>query len=325
MKIVAVRTHLLEHRLAVPFESASMRFDRRAHVLVEIECDDGTIGWGECLGPARPNAAVVAAYTPWLIGQDPRQTEKLWAILYNALRDQGQRGLAVTALSGIDIALWDIKGKHYRASVSMLLGGRWRESVRAYATGSFKRDGVDRVSDNALEMAERRAQGFHACKIKIGFGIEDGYTVTEAIRLGKAAADYDIDWFEEPVVPEQLSAYRAVRAGQPIPVAGGETWHGRYGMWPAIESRAVDILQPDLCGCGGFSEMAKITSLATLHGVRIVPHVWGTGVHIAAALQFMAAMTPDPVRVNPIEPILEFDRTENPFRQAVLKAPIEAV
>ncbi|MBD9573103.1 mandelate racemase/muconate lactonizing enzyme family protein (plasmid) [Ensifer adhaerens] len=349
MKIVAVRTHLLEHRLAVPFESASMRFDRRAHVLVEIECDDGTIGWGECLGPARPNAAVVAAYTPWLIGQDPRQTEKLWAILYNALRDQGQRGLAVTALSGIDIALWDIKGKHYRASVSMLLGGRWRESVRAYATGSFKRDGVDRVSDNALEMAERRAQGFHACKIKIGFGIEEdlrviravreaignemrlmidanhGYTVTEAIRLGKAAADYDIDWFEEPVVPEQLSAYRAVRAGQPIPVAGGETWHGRYGMWPAIESRAVDILQPDLCGCGGFSEMAKITSLATLHGVRIVPHVWGTGVHIAAALQFMAAMTPDPVRVNPIEPILEFDRTENPFRQAVLKAPIEAV
>ncbi|MBD9542324.1 MULTISPECIES: mandelate racemase/muconate lactonizing enzyme family protein [Ensifer] len=349
MKIVAVRTHLLEHRLAVSFESASMRFDRRAHVLVEIECDDGTIGWGECLGPARPNAAVVAAYTPWLIGQDPRQTEKLWAILYNALRDQGQRGLAVTALSGIDIALWDIKGKHYRASVSMLLGGRWRESVRAYATGSFKRDGVDRVSDNALEMAERRAQGFHACKIKIGFGIEEdlrviravreaigdemrlmidanhGYTVTEAIRLGKAAADYDIDWFEEPVVPEQLSAYRAVRAGQPIPVAGGETWHGRYGMWPAIESRAVDILQPDLCGCGGFSEMAKITSLATLHGVRIVPHVWGTGVHIAAALQFMAAMAPDPVRVNPIEPILEFDRTENPFRQAVLKAPIEAV
>ncbi|MGE6785532.1 mandelate racemase/muconate lactonizing enzyme family protein [Ensifer adhaerens] len=348
MKITAVRTHLLERRLAVPFESASARFDRRAHVLVEIECDDGTIGWGECLGPARPNAAVVAAYTPWLIGQDPRQTEKLWAILYNALRDQGQRGLAITALSGIDIALWDIKGKHYRASVSMLLGGRWRESVRAYATGSFKRDGVDRVSDNALEMAERRAQGFHACKIKIGFGIDEdlqviravreaigdemrlmidgnhGYTVTEAIRLGKAAADYDIDWFEEPVVPEQLSAYREVRAGQPIPVAGGETWHSRYGMWPAIKSHAVDILQPDLCGCGGFSEMAKIASLATLHGVRIVPHVWGTGVHIAAALQFMAAMTPDPVRVNPIEPIMEFDRTENPFRQAVLKTPIEA-
>ncbi|EGL65373.1 hypothetical protein AGRO_1757 [Agrobacterium sp. ATCC 31749] len=349
MKITAVRTHLLEHRLDTPFESASMRFDRRAHVLVEIECDDGTVGWGECLGPARPNAAVVQAYSGWLIGQDPRQTEKIWAVLYNALRDQGQRGLSLTALSGIDIALWDIKGKHYGASISMLLGGRWRESVRAYATGSFKRDKVDRVSDNASEMAERRAEGFHACKIKIGFGIEEdlrviaavreaigpdmrlmidanhGYTVTEAITLGNRAAGFGIDWFEEPVVPEQLDAYARVRAGQPIPVAGGETWHGRYGMWQALSAGAVDILQPDLCGCGGFSEIQKIATLATLHGVRIVPHVWGTGVQIAAALQFMAAMTPDPVRVNPIEPIMEFDRTHNPFRQAVLREPLEAV
>lgn len=349
MKIAAVRTHLLEHRLEVPFESASMRFDRRAHVLVEIECDDGTTGWGECLGPARPNAAVVAAYAGWLIGQNPMETERLWATLYNALRDQGQRGLAVTALSGIDMALWDIKGKALGVPVSVLLGGRWRDSVRAYATGSFKRDGVDRVADNAQEMAQRRDEGFHACKIKIGFGVAEdlrviaavreaigpdmrlmidanhGYTVTEAIRLGRAAAVHDIDWFEEPVVPEQLSAYREVRAGQPIPVAGGETWHSRWGHWPAIESRAVDILQPDIAGCGGLSEAMKIATLASLHGVRVVPHVWGTGVHIAAALQFMAAMVPDPVRANPVEPILEFDRTHNPFRQAVLKTPIEAV
>lgn len=291
----------------------------------------------------------VQAYSGWLIGQDPRQTEKIWAVLYNALRDQGQRGLSITALSGIDIALWDIKGKHYGTSISMLLGGRWRESVGAYATGSFKRDGVDRISDNANEMAERRAEGFHACKIKIGFGIDEdlaviaavreaigpdmrlmidanhGYTVTEAIALGNRAAEYGIDWFEEPVVPEQLDAYARVRAGQPIPVAGGETWHGRYGMWQALSAGAVDILQPDLCGCGGFSETQKIATLATLHGVRIVPHVWGTGVQIAAALQFMAAMVPDPVRVNPIEPIMEFDRTHNPFRQAVLQQPIEAV
>ncbi len=349
MKITAVRTHLLEHRLEVPFESASMRFDRRAHVLVEVECSDGTVGWGECLGPARPNAAVVAAYAGWLIGQNPLETERHWATLYNALRDQGQRGLTVTALSGIDMALWDIKGKVLGQPVSVLLGGRWRESVRAYATGSFKRDGVDRVSDNAQEMSQRRAEGFHACKIKIGFGLAEdlaviravreaigsdmrlmidanhGYTVTEAIRLGRAAADYDIDWFEEPVVPEQLAAYAQVRAGQPIPVAGGETWHTRWGHWQAIQAGAVDILQPDIAGCGGLSEAVKIASLATLHGVRIVPHVWGTGVHIAAALQFMAAMVPDPVRVNPIEPIMEFDRTHNPFRQAVLTRPIEAV
>jgi D-galactarolactone cycloisomerase len=349
MKITGVRTHLLEHRLAVPFESASMRFDRRSHVLVEIECDDGTIGWGECLGPARANAAVVAAYTPWLIGKDPLETEKLWLALYNALRDQGQRGLSVTALSGIDVALWDIKGKHFGVPVSTLLGGRWRESVRAYATGSFKRDGVDRVEDNATEVATHRAAGFHAAKIKIGFGVAEdlrviqavreamgpdmrlmidanhGYDVLEAVELGRRAADYDIDWFEEPVIPEQLAAYRAVRAGQPIPVAGGETWQGRWAMKEPLETRCVDIIQPDLCGTGGFTEMRRIMDMAALAGVRLVPHVWGTGVQIAASLQFMAALLPNPPRVNPIEPILEFDRTENPFRQAILTRPIEHV
>ena len=102
MTIAAVRTHILDHRLDTPFESASMRFDRRQHCLVEIVCDDGTTGWGECLGPAKLNAAVVEAYGARLVGRDPLETEKLWQELYNLFRDQGQRGLAVTALSGID-------------------------------------------------------------------------------------------------------------------------------------------------------------------------------------------------------------------------------
>ncbi|NIZ11322.1 mandelate racemase/muconate lactonizing enzyme family protein [Pseudooceanicola sp. HF7] len=347
MKIEAVHTHLLEHRLETPFQSASMRFDRRQHILVEVICDDGTVGWGECLGPAGPNAAVVKAYANWLVGMDPLETEKIWATLYNALRDQGQRGLTVTALSGIDIALWDIKGKHFGVPVSTLLGGRFRESVKAYATGAFKRDGVDRVTDNAEEAARHRAAGFHAMKIKIGFDFQEdmaviravreamgpdmrlmidgnhGYDTVEAIRIGRAAADLGVDWFEEPVTPEHLSAYRELRRQQPLPIAGGETWHARWGMKEPIETRCVDILQPDLCGCGGFTEMKRIADMAALHNVRVVPHVWGTGVQIAASLQFMAAMIPNPVRVNPVEPILEFDRTHNPFRQAVLSTPIE--
>lgn len=347
MKIASVRTHLLEYKLETAFESASMRFDKRSHVLVEVICDDGTTGWGECLGPARANAAIVETYANWLIGLNPLETEKIWALLYNALRDQGQRGLTITALSGIDIALWDIKGKHFGVPVSTLLGGRFRESVKAYATGSFKRDGVDRIEDNALEMASHRDAGFHACKIKIGFdpaqdlqvirAVRDaigsnmrlmidanhGYDAIEAIRVGQAAAEYEIDWFEEPVVPEQLSAYRDVRSRQPVPVAGGETWHTRWGMREPIETRCIDIVQPDLCGCGGFTEAKKIADFASVHGVRVVPHVWGTAVQIAAALQFMSAMVPDPARNRPIEPILEFDRTENPFRQAVVTKPIE--
>ncbi len=349
MKIEAVRTHLLDYKLGHAFESASMRFDRRIHCLVEIICDDGTVGWGECLGPAKPNAAVVAAYTPHLIGKDPLDIEIIWHQLYNLLRDQGQRGLTVTALSGIDIALWDIKGKRFGTSISRLLGGRFRESVKAYATGSFRKDGVNAVSDVAAEVAGYAKQGFHAVKIKIGFDVAEdiaviraareavgpdvrimidanhGYDALEAIEVGKALAPLGIDWFEEPVVPEQLEAYQAVRAGQPIPVAGGETWHGRYGMRAPLENRVVDILQPDLAGAGGFSETKRIIDMASLYGVRVVPHVWGTGVAIAAALQLMASLTPDPARRNPRPPILEFDRTENPYRQAVLTSPLDHV
>ncbi|WP_018700966.1 mandelate racemase/muconate lactonizing enzyme family protein [Amorphus coralli] len=347
MRIEAVRTHLLDHRLDHAFESASMRFDRRQHCLVEIVCEDGTVGWGECLGPAGPNAGVVAAYAARLVGRDPLETEKIWLELTNALRDQGQRGLTVTALSGIDIALWDIKGKHFGVPVSTLLGGRFRETVRAYATGSFRKDGVEPVADISAEVAGYRAEGFHAVKIKIGFDVEEdlrviaavrdaigpdvrlmidgnhGYDVLEAIEVGCRAWDYGIDWFEEPVLPEQLSAYHAVRDGQPIPVAGGETWHGRYGFEEPLRTRAVDIAQPDICGTGGFTEIRRVADLAALHGVRLAPHVWGTGVAIAASLQFIAALAPNPPRRSPIEPILEFDRTPNPFRQAVLATPID--
>ena len=349
MKIAAIHTHILDHKLEQRFESASMYFDRRQHCLVEIVCEDGTVGWGECLGPALPNAAVVKAYSSRLIGRNPLETEKIWLELYNMLRDQGQRGLTVTALSGIDIALWDIKGKHFGVPVSVLLGGRFRESVRAYATGSFRKEGVDRVADIRAEVAAYAQEGFHAVKIKIGFDVEEdlrviaavreaigpdrqlmidgnhGYDVLEAVEVGKRAAEFKVDWFEEPVVPEQLDAYRAVRAGQPIPVAGGETWHSRWGMHEPIATRVVDIIQPDICGVGGFTEIRRVADMAALHGVRLVPHVWGTAVQIAASLQFMAALPPNPPRRDPIEPILEFDRTHNPFRQAIVTQPLEHV
>ncbi|MBB3230418.1 mandelate racemase/muconate lactonizing enzyme family protein [Halomonas stenophila] len=346
MKIEHVLTHLLDYQLDEAFESASMRFERRRHCLVEIVCDDGTVGWGECLGPAKANATIVGLYAGALIGANPLETEKLWLELYNRLRDQGQRGLTMTALSGIDIALWDIKGKCYGAPVSELLGGRFREEVRAYATGSFRRDRGDRVQDVAEEVAGYAREGFHGVKIKIGFDVEEdlraiaavreaigperrlmidanhGYDLLEAIEVGKRAAPFGIDWFEEPVLPEQIDTYRAVRQGQPIPVAGGENWHGRYAMLEPLSTRAVDIVQPDVCGVGGFSEIRRVADMAAMCGVRLVPHVWGTAVCIAASLQFMAALPPDPPRRRPIEPILEFDRTKNPFRQAVVETPI---
>lgn len=305
------------------------------------------MGWGECLGPPGPNRATVEAYAPLLLGRDPRETEILWQHLYHAFRDQGQRGTAITALSGIDVALWDIKGKSFGVPIHVLLGGRVRDAVKAYATGSFRRDGVDRVKDNAEECARHVGEGFGAVKIKIGFGVEEdltvieavreaigretrlmidanhGYDALEAIELGNAAAQYGIDWFEEPVMPEHLQAYGQVRARQPIPVAAGETWHGRYGFNAAFDAGCIDIAQPDVCGVGGFTEMRRVIDQAELANVRVIPHVWGTAVQIAASVQVLASLLPSPPRPSTREPLLELDRTENPFRQAVVREPLE--
>ena len=349
MKITAITTHLLEHRLAQPFQSASAYFDSRLHLLVEVQTDEGLTGWGESLGPAQMNAAVVAGMAPGLIGRDPLETEKLWLETYHRFRDPGQRGLTITALSGIDMALWDLKGKALGVSVATLLGGRFFEVVPAYATGGFAKPGLARVDDIPAELQRYKAQGFGAAKIKIGFDVDEdlaviaacreaigpqmrlmidanhGYDVVEANRLGRLAEPYDIDWFEEPVLPELMDAYLDVRGGQPIPVAGGETWHGRWAMKDAVERRCIDILQPDLGGTGGFTEGRRIADLCALHGVRLVPHVWGTGVQIAAALQYISALPPNPPRPAPLVPMLEFDCTEMPFRQEVLTQPLAPV
>ncbi len=129
-RIADIRTHLLHHPLKEPFQSSFSQFDGRAHCLVEITCEDGTTGWGECLGPAALNAAIVKAMAPLLTGADPDAIEPLWMHIYNQFRDQGQTGLTITALSGIDIALWDIKGKRCGLPVYSLLGGAFRKSVR---------------------------------------------------------------------------------------------------------------------------------------------------------------------------------------------------
>ena len=348
MKITAVRAYPLTHALAPAerFDSAFSTFTSRDACLVEVETDAGLSGWGECLGPARVNAAIVRAMAPAIVGRDALDIEPIWFDLYAAWRDQGQRGATMTAQSGIDIALWDLAGRHFGVPVHVLLGGAHRRAVPAYATGGFRPHGRDRRERLVEETAGYAAEGFGAVKIKIGFGVDEdeavvravgeaigeaelmidanhGYDAIEAIELGRRLADRRIGWFEEPVVPEQLDGYARVRAGQPIPVAGGETWHGRLAHAEALRAGAVDILQPDVAGCGGITEMRKIAAHAETRGVRVVPHVWGTGVAIAASLQMLATLPPQPGRHAARHPWLEFDRTPHPYRMAVLERPIE--
>ncbi len=347
MKITEVRTHVLEARLAEPFGWSFSSTSVRASCLVEIIAEGGVTGWGECYGPARINAAIIDALKPRLLGRDPTATDVIWMDLYNHFRDYGQKGVVISAISGIDIALFDLKGRQLGVSAATLLGGAWRTSVDAYATGTYRRGSGDPLDYIVEEVRGYVREGFKAVKLKIGFGVAEdaaliravrkaigsgiglmldanhGFDALEAIALGNAVADCDIGWFEEPVVPDDLGSYEEVRSGQPIPVAGGECEFTRWGFREVFLRRAMDVVQPDTCAAGGLSECKKIADMAAAFGVRYVPHVWGTGIGLAAALQLIAALPDVPPRHTPHPPILEFDRSEHPFRQSVLKTPIE--
>src|SRR3954451_4986180 len=182
MKITGVRTHVLEAKLSQPFAYSRAWYDTRTAMVVEIETDAGLIGWGECYGPARMTAAVVQSVTGWLIGEDPLRTDYLWQMIYARLRDHGQKGVVIEGLSGIDIALWDIKGKHFGVPAHRLLGGPLRTRVRAYGAGLYRRKSADPLRYLAEEAAGYVAEGFTAVKLKVGFGVEEDAAVTRAVR-----------------------------------------------------------------------------------------------------------------------------------------------
>jgi D-galactarolactone cycloisomerase len=348
MKITNVQTHVLQAKLSQPFAYSRAWYDTRTAMLVEVETDTGLTGWGECYGPARMTAAVVNSVAPWLIGEDPLRTDHLWQQIYARLRDHGQKGVVIQGLSGIDIALWDIKGKHFGVPVHRLLGGPLRTNVQAYATGLYRRKSGKPQDYLAEEAAGYVTEGFKAVKLKVGFGIPEdaevtaavrgaigrgttlmvdanhAYDTVAAIRLGRMIEPHDIAWFEEPVPPEDIAGHREVKAALSIPIAGGECEFTRFGFRELFVARAVDIAQPDTCAAGGLSECKKIADMAEAFGIRYNPHVWGTGIAIAASLQLLAVLpSHTPTSLAPLEPMLEFDRTEHPIRQAILTRPIE--
>src|SRR3954464_10057863 len=182
MKIAAVKTYVLSAELEAPFAYSQAWDATRTALIVEVVSDEGLSGFGEVYGPARPNRAVVEACAPLLIAEDAFAIERHWQRLYNHLRDHGQRGLAVQALSGIDIALWDLKGKALGLPVHVLMGGPLRERVRAYATGLYRRDRPDHETYLREEAASYATAGFPAMKLKTGWGVAEDVRLTEALR-----------------------------------------------------------------------------------------------------------------------------------------------
>ncbi|MBX2998599.1 MAG: mandelate racemase/muconate lactonizing enzyme family protein [Caldilineaceae bacterium] len=353
MRISAIETYILQSPLERPFGWSQGWIDTRSTGLVKIITDEGVVGWGEgCDGAA---ATIVGrAFAPLLLGQDPTNRVGLWHKMFCQLYNSGTTsGIGGSALSAVDIALWDIAGQAAGLSVSDLLGGRIRDRVPVYATGLYYTDGEfpDRLLQEARTYVE---MGFLGMKTKVGglplqkdvervaalrdaigpdvylsVDANQAYNAATAIHLGERLADYDILWFEEPVNARDIDAYLQVKAALPMAIAGGEVLRMRYEFKDFLARRAFDIAQPDVAHVGGITEMRRVAEMANAFGVQVNPHVWASPIMIAATLHVAAVIPPCPPARDPQpflqEPTMEFDRTPSPIREELCRRPFEQI
>jgi D-galactarolactone cycloisomerase len=255
--------------------------------------------------------------------------------------DYARSGILMAAVSAIDVAVWDLKGKILGLPVHQLLGGKKRDTIFPYATGLYFREEKDLAKALADEAIKYKELGYRSVKMKVGLSIKEdikivsavrnaigddielmidanhAFNLREAIYLSKALEDFKISWFEEPVSPEFYEQHAELRAKTNIPVATGECEYLRYGFHRLLKNNSADILQPDICACGGLSEAKKIATLASTYGVEIIPHTWGTYVAISAAMHFVANLECIPGRLKMPKCTLEHDRTNNGLRDNV--------
>ena len=353
MKITAVKSHVLQYGLPEELGYSQQFYSKRTAHLVEVRTDQGLTGWGECFGPgnvALANRAIVErCIQPMVLGEDPLDRDVLWHRVYNLLRDHGQKGMPLQALSGVDIALWDIAGKAAGLPLCKLIGGSHRGSVKAYGYGMMlKRESAECHAARFRDEASRiRDMGFSGAKMKVGLGpkidirlceaVRDSvgaefpfmvdanhcYTTNDALRVGRALEEMGAMWFEEPVAPEDLTGYRELRSALSVDIAGGEAEFSRWGWRTLLESRGLDIAQPEVCALGGISEYLRVLALCHAHFTPVVNHVWGSAVAVAVNLHLLSAMPPLPGGLHPWEPLLEFDTTGNRFCEELAQQPFE--
>lgn len=333
MKIVSVD--------AIPLEAPIDRFIGRARqtvplksrrcLIVKITTDEGHVGYGEGLTPVAPQAAadiVRQVLTPFLIGRDPLDSEPIWEKLYATNRSRGYtRGYQMIAISAVDIALWDLKGKILAQPVYRLLGGKFLEKIPVYATGLMLEGDVEAIVDLAQQYYEK---GFRAMKLKIGedekqdlktlqalrkiFGSDvkimvdanGAYDPTTAIKIGRSLEELDVFWFEEPVTPEDVDGMARVRENISMYLAAGECEYTKFGFRELLLKKAIDVCQPDVARAGGITECRKIAALAQAFNIYYAPHAWGGVICIAATTHLVMSL--------PNFLICEFDRVPNPLR-----------
>jgi len=348
MKITRLESIILQHEMDEELGFSQGYYDKRTAHVLKVHTDEGLVGLGEVFGAghfAFANRAILKhVIEPLVVGRDPRDINVIWHLIYNAVRDHGQKGLPICCLSGLDIALWDILGKSVSLPLYQLLGGKARDQFVVYGYGMMFRKVDDLPSVYEREMASIADLGFHAAKMKIGMGVEkdcvlaeavrrgagDGfklmadanhaYAVGEAKKLGQALLDLDFYWFEEPVMPEDYAGYRSIREALPgINIAGGEAEYTRFGHRELLVRGCVDILQPEVAATGGISEFLRIASMAHAFGTPVIPHAWGSDVLIAVDMHLVASLPDIPGGLHQFAPMLEYDTTPNLFHEKMLR------
>ncbi len=297
--------------------SNELRPDDVVHTLVAVRTDEGLVGYGSVFTSDELVRGALSVLSSLLEGENALEPERVSEKLHQNTFWLGRGGAVTHAISGVDIALWDVLGKATGQPVGRLLGGRYRERVKPYASLLMEEPG--RLADHLLALGE---QGFRAFKIGWGpFGRQDGATDEAIVRtaretIGEQAmlmvdaggsdafwrgdykwslrtahmlAAYGVAWFEEPLKPDALEDYVALRRAAPVPIAGGEVLTRRQAYSHFLRAGAFDVVQPDVTKVGGISEERRIGWMAEEHGVRFIPHGWNTAVGLAADLHLASA------------------------------------
>ncbi|MCK4419134.1 mandelate racemase/muconate lactonizing enzyme family protein [Candidatus Aerophobetes bacterium] len=345
MKITKLELLPVECQLKEPLRWGSMEISTKGGVLVRVHTDEGITGVGEA-GFSNGFYPMIAPIIrnilePLLVGKDLCLIEKRWDEMFKATHKWGRRGLETYAISGIDIALWDILGKISHQPVYKLLGGH-NTIVRAYAAPSLKEP-----SRIAKECEEAITRGFTAIKLRVGLGQKKdaeivqmarkavgesidimvdanmAYDFRTSVGMAKRFEQYNILWLEEPILSRSLEEYCSehgrLREAINIRLAGAESLFTRYEFVPVFTRRVFDIVQPDCTGVGGITEGNKVAAMASSFGITCIPHIAcssGTGISLAANLQIVCSTAKSP--------FVEYDHYDSSLQQELSLEPIQA-
>jgi L-alanine-DL-glutamate epimerase-like enolase superfamily enzyme len=353
MKITDVKVHVLESPLEYGTELGDGEVSGVQHSCVfTVTTDAGLVGYSQL--ETQPHVAQAIVMAPQesagifcglrslAIGEDPRHVERLWDKLFKGSYYYGRRGAALQAISGIDIACWDILGKATGLPVAVLLGGIRRDKVPAYASTLFRssieanRDagqaykekgfkavkfgwgafGKSLKNDVAMVEAAREGVGSE-CELMVDAGWRKRRTYKDAIQMINALNDYGLFWIEEPCFPEDYQTYRRVADAVDVRIAAGESESTAWSFRHLAVEGGIDVLQPDISRCGGLTVARRVAALADELNLMICPHAWGSDILTAATLQFVASL--------PQETFLEFNTSNDPLSRDLVTNPLKLI